>query len=340
MSRKIISAGPLSFPWQPQDPFLFCAYHHDRYPAGNGKLGVAPESLRGRAMGQDFGGKDGWSMYHGQEVPGFPYHPHRGFETISIVHQGVIDHSDSLGAAGRFKGGDVQWMTAGKGILHSEMFPLLDEKEGNELEMFQIWLNLPKVSKMVEPHFKMLWREDIPILALKDDEGKAVQVQVIAGHLEGHAAVAPPPNSWAANPENAVAVYHVKLSPGAKWTLPATAAGTNRSVAFYKGASLRIDTQEIPVMSALRLRPEEDITFENGDHAATLLVLEGKPIRETVVAHGPFVMNSKSEILEAFEEYRRTQFGGWPWPQQEQVHERTRSRFALHADGQEEVLEG
>ena len=122
--------------------------------------------------------------------------------------------------------------------------------------------------------------------------------------------------------------------------MPATAAGTNRSVAFYKGASLRIDTQEISVMSALRLRPEEDITFENGDHAATLLVLEGKPIRETVVAHGPFVMNSKSEILEAFEEYRRTQFGGWPWPQQEQVHERTRSRFALHADGQEEVLEG
>jgi len=148
--NKIRNIEPLGFPWKTQDPFIFCAYHRDEYPEGNSNQGVNAQELHGRAIGQDFVGKDGWRMYHGSSIPGFPYHPHRGFETITINKEGVVDHSDSLGAAGRFMAGDVQWMTAGKGIQHSEMFPLVNRDQGNPLEIFQIWLNLPKVSKMVE----------------------------------------------------------------------------------------------------------------------------------------------------------------------------------------------
>src|SRR5690606_32849197 len=121
MSDAILGMGRLGFPWPCLDPFLFCAYHNDAYPAGNERLGPAA-SLAGRNIGQDFEGKDGWRMYHGEVVPGFPRHPHRGFETVTIMRRGFTDHSDSLGAAARFGPGDVQWITAGKGIVHAEMF--------------------------------------------------------------------------------------------------------------------------------------------------------------------------------------------------------------------------
>jgi len=118
----ILSVVPLGFQWPTLDPFLFCVHHDDAYPAGNEQLGPAAP-LDGRELGMDFAGKDGWRMYHGTTVPGFPQHPHRGFETVTIVRRGLIDHSDSLGATARFGRGDVQWLTAGKGISHCEMFP-------------------------------------------------------------------------------------------------------------------------------------------------------------------------------------------------------------------------
>src|SRR3954470_9651024 len=126
MGDLIRSVTPLGFQWVAAAPFLFCVHHDDHYPAGNAALGPAA-SLAGRDLGQDFAGLDGWRMYHGQRVPGFPQHPHRGFETVTVVRTGLLDHSDSLGATARYGGGDVQWLTAGGGILHSEMFPLLDE---------------------------------------------------------------------------------------------------------------------------------------------------------------------------------------------------------------------
>ena len=110
-------------------------------------------------------------MYHGEVVPGFPQHPHRGFETVTFVRRGQIDHSDSLGATARFGRGDVQWLTAGKGIVHAEMFPLIDEDGPNPLELFQIWLNLPAVDKMADPYFTMLWHGDIPVIEHKDADG-------------------------------------------------------------------------------------------------------------------------------------------------------------------------
>src|SRR6187549_106784 len=150
MAGSVLEIRPLGFPWVTADPFLFCVHHDDAYPAGDERMAPAV-SLAGRDLGQDFTMKDGFRMYHGRVVPGFPQHPHRGFETVPIVRRGFIDHSDSLGATARFGGGDVQWLTAGRGVVHSEMFPLLDPGGPNPLELFQIWLNLAAADKMVAP---------------------------------------------------------------------------------------------------------------------------------------------------------------------------------------------
>ncbi len=184
-TTPILQSQPLGPLWPTMDPFLFCAHHDDAYPPGDGRLGVRAVDLEGRQMGSDFSRKNGFSMYHGDGVPGFPGHPHRGFETVTLVRKGLIDHSDSLGAAARFGGGDVQWLTAGKGIQHSEMFPLLNSDAPNPLELFQIWLNLPARSKMVAPHFTMFWNERIPRLEHADAAGRRTVVTVVAGSLPG-----------------------------------------------------------------------------------------------------------------------------------------------------------
>ena len=335
--RAILDIKPLGFPWETQDPFLFCAYHRDEYPHGNAAMGIASEELRGRNIGQDFVVKDGWRMYHGSSMPGFPYHPHRGFETITINKEGVVDHTDSLGAAGRFMGGDVQWMTAGKGIQHSEMFPMVHEDKANPLEIFQIWLNLPKANKLVEPHFKMLWKEDVPVIQHQDENGRSTTIDLITGKIGNTSALDPTPDSWAADKRNAVGVYTVKMDAHAKWTLPRTSAEAHRSIFFYKGRSRTVDGTSIPAEHIIRAKADADILIENGAVDAYLLILEGRPINEPVVQHGPFVMNTQEEIRETMRAYGKTQFGGWPWPEQEMAHPRSKGRFALHSDGTEEI---
>lgn len=338
MSEKIKRIEPLGFPWETQDPFLFCAYHKDQFPAGNGNMGAKTNDLVGRNIGQDFTIKNGWRMYHGQTIPGFPYHPHRGFETITINKEGAVDHSDSLGAAGRFMAGDVQWMTAGKGVQHSEMFPLINDDKPNPLEIFQVWLNLPKVSKFVEPHFKMLWKEDIPVQITTNEAGKTTWVDVIAGSIDGVNAPHPTPDSWAANPNHGVRVLTVKLETNASWTLPATSVDVNRSAYFYSGDVIDVDEFRIEKDHHLLLQSNVAIDFENsGTEDAYLLILEGKPIGEPVAQYGPFVMNTQQEIQEAMRDYQATQFGGWPWKVREKVHAADKGRFALHANGNEEV---
>ena len=327
MDETIKRIYPLGFPWQTQDPFLFCVYHLDHYPEGNEEMGP-DASLEGRNLGSDFVIKDGWRMYHGRKVPGFPYHPHRGFETVTIVNQGYCDHTDSLGAAGRFGGGDVQWMTAGKGVQHSEMFPLINRDRANTLELFQIWLNLPKRDKLTEPHFKMLWHEDIPVV---DQEG--VQLRVIAGKWVNEEAVTPPPNSWASNSENEVAIWEIKMDPGASLKLPATGDSINRSLYLFEGEEVIVNGSQMAVNHGADLQSGSKFTIQNGNQKAGLLLLQGKPIAEPVAKYGPFVMNTQEEIQEAMREYRDTEFGGWPWPEAEYVHERNKGRFALYPDG-------
>jgi redox-sensitive bicupin YhaK (pirin superfamily) len=338
MSQPLVARPwPLDFQWQTADPFLFCVHHQDDYPKGNAQHGPRA-SLVGRHIGNDFDGIDGWRMYHGNVVPGFPVHPHRGFETVTIVRSGLVDHADSLGAAGRYGEGDVQWLTAGKGVQHSEMFPLLNPDRGNPLELFQIWLNLPSARKMVEPHFAMFWRDAIPKLRTEDAAGRRIEVEVIAGSLGEVHALAPPPDSWAANADNHVVIWLIKLERGARWTLPATVPGINRSLYFYAGETLRIADDEIGVNFGMALNAATDAVIENGNAEAELLLLQGRPIGEPVASYGPFVMNSRAEIEQAYADYRRTQFGGWPWPCDDPVHDPARGRFARYGDGRVEEV--
>jgi quercetin 2,3-dioxygenase len=326
---------PLGFPWETADPFLFCVYHQDAYPVGNASMGPAA-SLAGRNIGQDFDGKDGWRMYHGDTVPGFPRHPHRGFETVTLVRRGLIDHSDSLGATARFGHGDVQWLTAGRGIEHSEMFPLVQREQANPLELFQIWLNLPGVDKFSAPYFSMLWADAIPHVTRTDETGRVTEVTLVAGQLDDVKAPKPPPSSWAARPEADVAIWTLKMAPQARWTLPAAQAGSNRALYFFSGSSLHAGGSLVLSPSAIELHSDQDVLLENGNHEAELLLLQGRPIGEPVAQYGPFVMNTPEQIQQAFADYRRTQFGGWPWNAAGPVHARTESRFARHADGRVE----
>jgi quercetin 2,3-dioxygenase len=324
----IIATVPLAFQWPTLDPFLFCVHHDDAYPAGNDKLGPAT-SLEGRELGMDFQPKDGWRMYHGEVVPGFPQHPHRGFETVTIVRQGLIDHSDSLGATARFGGGDVQWLTAGKGISHCEMFPLVNSTSPNPAELFQIWLNLPSRDKMVDPHFTMLWEPNIPRI-----EAPGVLVRVVAGKLGEATPPSPPPASWASRAEADLAIWTLKLDAGAQWTLPAAKAGSNRILYVFHGKA-KIADQDVVSPTGVQVVPEAAITIV-AQEATEILVLQGKPIGEPVAQHGPFVMNTRAEIQQAFKDYERTKFGGWPWASDDPVHPREEGRFAKHADGKVE----
>jgi len=343
-AHAILQIQKLGFPWETIDPFLFCVYHDDAYPRGNASFGP-DASLAGRDLGQDFAGKDGWRMYHGMTVPGFPSHPHRGFETVTIVRKGLIDHSDSLGAAARFGGGDVQWLTAGRGIVHAEMFPLLDAAAPNPLELFQIWLNLPARSKMADPHFTMFWAEDIPHRIVADDQGRRTEVACIAGRLEQAEAIAdplaPPPDSWASQAEADLAIWTLKMEPGARWTLPpARGEGTRRKLYFFKGREVLIDGQAVSQHAAIELLAGQAVELVNGDQASEFLLLQGRPIGEPVAQYGPFVMNTEAELKQAFADYRRDEFGGWPWPDNAPVHGPERKRFARHADGRVDTLPG
>lgn len=318
--------------WETQDPFLFCAFHHDNFPKGNGNLGP-DASLAGRPIGQDFQQKDGWAMYHGSKVPGFPAHPHVGFETVTIAQRGYVDHSDSLGAAGRFGNGDVQWMTAGKGVQHSEMFPLLNTEKRNELLLFQIWLNLPSKSKGVDPYFGMMWHENIPVLKLNDANGKQIELTLIAGTYKETAALKPAPDSWAANTENGVNIWLITLEAGASFAIPANNEKANRSVYFYEGDEMEAEDFTIPVMHQIKADAGKELILNNKNATAHLLFLEGIPINEPVVKHGPFVGNSRKDIENAFRNFQETEFGGWPWPTPEHTHSSDKQRFALYPSG-------
>jgi len=338
-ASTVLAVRPLGAPpWETADPFLFCVHHDDAYPPANGRMGP-DAALSGRVVGQDFSRQDGWSMYHGEEVPGFPGHPHRGFETVTIVRRGLIDHADSLGAAARFGRGDVQWLTAGDGVVHSEMFPLLDDAAPNPLELFQIWLNLPAASKRSPAHFTMFWGPDIPSLVHVDEAGRRTEVSVVAGRLDGaDAPLAPPPDSWAARAAADVAIWTLRLEPGARWTLPAAQAGSNRRLYFFAGRRLQVDGRVVEGSSVLELRPDAAAELVNqGAEVIECLLLQGRPIGEPVVQYGPFVMNTQAEIHEALADYRRTGFGGWPWPDHSPTHGRDPARFARHGDGRRET---
>lgn len=298
--------------------------------------------------GSDFNPHAPYRMYHGHNVPGFPQHPHRGFETITATMKGLIDHADSVGNAGRYGEGDVQWMTAGGGVVHGEMFPLVHSDKPNELRLFQIWLNLPAKSKMAKPSFAMFWNSHVPIYKTPDDK---VSVTVWAGDYflgDKHDDVvkqhqnSPPPDSWAADPSNDVAVLHMTIQPGGSIVIPKANISDgkiNRSLFLIEGqkSKVKVDGTVINEKVCLTMDATKDVPIvldQEASDEVQFLLLQGRPIDEPVAQHGPFVMNTQSEIRDAFMDYQRTQFGGWPWPKDDMVFPQDKGRFAL-IDGKE-----
>lgn len=231
---------------------------------------------------------------------GVGQHPHRGFETVTIVYQGEVEHRDSTGSGGVIGPGDVQWMTAASGILHEEFHSKDFSQKGGTIEMVQLWVNLPAKDKMAAPGYQTLLNQDIPVVPLADNAG---QVRVIAGNYGGHAG---PARTF--SPIN---VWDMKLNAGHTTTLQVE-DGHTLAVVMLHGAILVNGEQIVRETQMVLLdRAGDSITLEaNGD--VSLLVLSGEPIDEPIVGYGPFVMNSEAEIQQAFRDFNSGQFGAMP----------------------------
>ena len=185
---------------------------------------------------------------------------------------------------------------------------------------------------MVDPYFTMLWNEDLPHHVVTDAQGRATDITVIAGELAGLRPPPPPPDSWASRPEADLAIWHVVADPDARWALPPAASPeTVRTLYVFEG-TLRVGDDLVDAPTGVVVRAEENIDLAAGADGVEVLVLQGRPIGEPVAQYGPFVMNDRAGIEQAFADYRATGFGGWPWPTDDPVHPRDAERFARHPE--------
>ena len=228
---------------------------------------------------------------------GVGQHPHRGFETVTIVYQGEVEHRDSTGAGGLIGPGDVQWMTAAGGILHEEFHSQAFTERGGVLEMVQLWVNLPAKDKMAQPRYQTLVDAQIPSVALPDGAGR---VRVIAGTFDGH--------QGPAQTFTPVDVWDVRLTQGhaARFDTP---DGHTLAMVVLHGTVLVNGKEVVREGQLVQFdRMGSGVEIEaNSD--ATLLLLGGEPIDEPIVGHGPFVMNSEQEIHQAFADFQSGRFG-------------------------------
>ncbi|MDO5506552.1 MAG: pirin family protein [Pseudoxanthomonas suwonensis] len=228
---------------------------------------------------------------------GVGQHPHRGFETVTIVYEGEVQHRDSTGRGGVIGRGDVQWMTAGSGILHEEFHSERYSREGGPFEMVQLWVNLPASAKMSPPGYQAILDADIPTLPLGDGAG---QVRVIAGDHAGHAG---PARTF--SPMN---VLDVRLAAGASVSLPQPEGWSTLLVVLDGTVQVNGDAVLRRAQVATLSTAGSDVRIEaNAD--ARLLLLAGEPIDEPVVGYGPFVMNSQAEIIQAIADFNSGRFG-------------------------------
>src|SRR5690606_33355539 len=228
---------------------------------------------------------------------GVGQHPHRGFETVTIVYQGELEHRDSTGAGGLIGPGDVQWMTAANGIVHEEFHAPAFARSGGTLEMVQLWVNLPARDKRAAAGYQTLLAADIPVLALEGDAGS---LRVIAGSYQGH----PGP----ARTFTAMDVWDLRLKAGARVQLP-VAEGRNAALVVLRGTvQVNAEREAGPASLVLLQREGEHVQVEALEDASVLL-LSGEPIDEPIVGYGPFVMNSQAEIAESFDDFHAGRFG-------------------------------
>lgn len=327
----ILENRDFKFREDPGDPWVGRFHHLDLYPAGDGNQCVRVDDLEGHTPGKDISEDLPWKMYFGKRAPGFPMHSHRGFETVTIVLQGVVDHHDSADEHGRYMAGDVQWMTAGEGIRHSEMFPLVYDEAPNTTELFQLWLSLPSWNKLVPCDYKMNWREDIPIL---DVEGG--QVRVITGTYRGTTGPTATEASWASDPRSKMRILLVELERGGRVEIDNISETLNRNLYFYEGDSVIVDGETLHGKRSLKLKGDADFVIEANEGPAKLLLLEAEPIGEPIINDGPMIMNTQEEILQGYRDYWDTHYGEWNWGIPDPMHDKKAGRLTSRGENPRE----
>ena len=318
-----------------QNPYILVAHHTDDYPEGNGEMApiaFPPDWVKGN----DFSSTRGWKMYHGEYVPGFPAHPHRGFQTITYAKTGYIDHFDSHGNYGRYGEGDVQWMVAGKGMQHAEMFPLIKTEEANPFEIVQIWLNLPAKMKMVEGSYEMHWREELPVVVLDQNDPSNNYLKVLAGSYSQASAPTPSKVSYGHEETHYVNIWEGQLASGKKLTIPKFPENVPVQL-FIRSGEVMVDGNKITSSSLFVYTSDKEVQFEVTE-ALDFMVFTGKEIKEEVFAYGPFVMTTREEVVQAYNDFERTMFGGWPWPDGSPTIPASEGRFSVNHKGQEKRL--
>lgn len=239
--------------------------------------------------------------YKPGEAKGAPDHPHRGFETVTYVLEGRMGHKDSAGNSGKLNPGDVQWMTAGAGVVHSEMPDADFLRDGGRMEGFQLWVNLPRKEKMIAPRYQDTASAKIPVVTTDDG---LVKVKIVAGEALGKHAVI--------DTKTSISYLHFTLKPGAKFAQP-TPKNFNAFVYVFRGrGNFGGNAIEAKEGQMVPFAPDGDtIAFENHDQSTTLeaLLIAGVPLKEPVVRYGPFVMNTRDEIVQAFDDFQNGRMG-------------------------------
>lgn len=234
-----------------------------------------------------------FTIVQGQNVD-LPDHPHRGFEPVSILFEGSVEHKDSAGHHGFIKGGDIQWMTAGSGIVHSEGIPKDMAKNGGQFHAVQFWVNLPKKFKMTEPKYQNISKENIPV---KSSDG--VQLRIIAGELDG--------TKGAASTFSPMMVVH-GIMQAQKSTLVSMRNSFNCGLYVTLG-QLKINGEKIDARKMVWFNNDGDAINVTAETKSEFLLLAGEPIAEPLVQYGPFVMNTQEEIARAMNDYEEGKMG-------------------------------
>jgi redox-sensitive bicupin YhaK (pirin superfamily) len=235
-----------------------------------------------------------------QQPRGVGQHPHRGFETVTIVYQGELEHRDSTGSGGLIGPGDVQWMTAASGILHEEFHSATFTEQGGTLEMVQLWVNLPARDKLAAPGYQTILDQDIPVVPLDDGAGS---LRLIAGEFAGQ--------QGPAHTFTAMDVWDIRLYAGKPLALPVT-EGRSTALIVLRGTVLVNGSQLVREAQMVLLDRAGDELLLEANNQALVLLLSGEPIDEPVVGYGPFVMNSQAEIAQAVKDFQSGSFGQLP----------------------------
>ena len=238
-----------------------------------------------------------WHFPPSEKPKGVGVHPHRGFETVTIAYKGKVEHHDSSGGGGVIGEGDVQWMTASSGILHKEYHEKEWSRKGGDFQMVQLWVNLPAKDKMSAPKYQPVTNDMMGNVRLPDDGGT---VEVIAGSYRG--------TPGAASTFSPVHLYNARLNKNgtAPFEFP---AGYNTALLVIEGRILVNETETVPTDHFVRFENEGETFTIRALENSVVLVLSGEPLNEPIAAHGPFVMNTRQEIMKAYDDFNNGKFG-------------------------------